>query len=82
MHSFAMQCEAEERYEEDEEWDFSKDPFMAAGLDDSDSESDEDSNVFVPRRGERVSQARLRAGRLKRDHLKEQWLSYREHRHQ
>ncbi|KAE9396662.1 hypothetical protein BT96DRAFT_824371, partial [Gymnopus androsaceus JB14] len=48
VHSFAMQCKAEERYEEDEEWDFLKDPFLAAGLDDSDSESDEDSNVFVP----------------------------------
>ncbi|KAJ3817454.1 hypothetical protein F5880DRAFT_1492906, partial [Lentinula raphanica] len=63
VHSFAMQCEAEER-EHNEDWDFAEDPFVVQGLLPSE-ESDDDINIFTPQRGERNSQIRLRAAREK-----------------
>lgn len=76
VHSFAMQCEAEER--EDDDWDVMQDPFIAEGLD-TDT-SDEDDNLEVPRQGERVSVARLREARNKRVKLKEKLFRARERR--
>lgn len=76
IHSFAMQCELEERNEDD--WDVMQDPFIVEGLDDD--SSDEDGNYVNPR--ERLSQARLRAGRDKRRKLKERLFRARERRTQ
>ncbi|KAJ3719237.1 hypothetical protein C8R42DRAFT_738871 [Lentinula raphanica] len=80
VHSFAMQCKAEE-WEHDEDWDFAEDPFVVQGLLPSE-ESDDDINIFMLQRGEQNSQIRLRAARKKHVYFKNKLLCWREHKKQ
>lgn len=63
IHAFAMQCEDEERTEEDSDFE---DPFITEGL--SSSSSDSELPMRPPRGN--VSQRRLHAAKAKREKLK------------
>ncbi|KAJ7101179.1 hypothetical protein C8R44DRAFT_641780, partial [Mycena epipterygia] len=65
VHSFAMQCEDEERPDSDEDAVMA-DPFIHDGL----SSSDSSANSTPQRRG-RASQTRLQSGKAKREFLKQ-----------
>lgn len=62
IHAFAMQCEADERAEEDSEYE---DPFIAEGL-----SSDSDSDGRPPPRNANASQVRMHGAKKKREKLK------------
>lgn len=66
VHSFAMQCEDEERPDSDEDAAMA-DPFIRDGLS---SSSDSSANTSPARRG-RASQTRLQSGKAKRESLKQ-----------
>ncbi|KAF7307937.1 DDE Tnp4 domain-containing protein [Mycena kentingensis (nom. inval.)] len=75
IHTFAMECEAEEKGEQEEE-----DPFVEQGLDSEDSDAEDDAQ----RQGASAasSSAELRAGRDKKASLKRKLLRYKQNREQ
>jgi hypothetical protein len=64
LHAFAMQCEDDER-SDDEDDAVMRDPFIAEGLS---SASDSDHDIRLP---SRISRTRLQAGKDHRQKLKE-----------
>lgn len=72
LHSFAMDCEARGRAQEDEDTmtDF-EDPFIAEGMSSASDESDGDiGGVRLQASGGRASSSRLQAGKACREKLK------------
>ena len=67
IHSFAMQCEADER-SDDESDAAMQDPFIMEGLS-SDSDSD---SIYPPTERTRIAGTRLQGGKAHRQRLKEQ----------
>ncbi|KAJ7473229.1 hypothetical protein FB451DRAFT_1035865, partial [Mycena latifolia] len=74
VHSFAMQCEAQERGTGSDDEAAMADPFICEGL----SSSDSSANEAPPRR--RGNQTRLQAGKAKREWLKEALFKAKERR--
>lgn len=80
LHAFAMQCEDEEREDEEPDSDH-VDPFILEGLSSGSSDSDVNAHApAAPAQGQRSATTRLREAKAYREYLQERLFAHKDKR--